>query len=76
MPPFFIELRVNGSKKDETTVLNKIEEKEAGTRRTLLAKTQAELDKIIAGTKKTKYSKEIRAGKVVNKYKMGKFIYF
>jgi len=51
-------------------------EKETVTRRTLLAKTQAELDKIIAGTKKTKYSKEIRAGKVVNKYKMGKFIIF
>jgi len=50
--------------------------KEAETRRILLAKTQAELDKIIAGTKKTRYSKEIRAGKVVNKFRMGKFIIF
>ena len=50
--------------------------KEAAARQTLLAKTQAELDKIVASTKKTKYSKEIRAGKVVNKYKMGKFIVF
>ena len=30
----------------------------------------------MGSTKKTKYSKEIRAGKVVNKYKMGKFIIF
>ena len=50
--------------------------KEASTRRALLEKTQAELDKIVACTKKTKYSKEMRAGKAVNKYKMGKFIIF
>ena len=29
-----------------------------------------------ASTKKTKYSKEIRAGKIINQYKMGKFILF
>ena len=50
--------------------------KESVTRQSLLKKTTEELDKIVACTKKTKYSKEIRAGKVVNKYKMGKFIIF
>jgi len=50
--------------------------RESGTRQSLLKKTTEELDKIVACTKKTKYSKEIRAGKVVNKYKMGKFIIF
>jgi transposase len=50
--------------------------REAATRQTLIRKTTDELDKIVASTKKTKYSKEIRAGKVVNKYKMGKFIIF
>jgi transposase len=50
--------------------------KEAATRQILLTKTQAELDIIVAGAKKTKYSKELRAGKVVNKYRMGKFIIF
>jgi transposase len=50
--------------------------KETATRKTLLKKTMEELDKVVACTKKTKYSKEIRAGKVVNKYKMGKFIIF
>jgi transposase len=50
--------------------------REATTRQALLKKTTEELDKIIAGTKKTKDSKEIRAGKVVNKYMMGKFIAF
>jgi transposase len=53
-----------------------MERKEAATRRALLQKTTEELDAIVASTKKTKYSKEIRAGKVVNKYKMGKFIRF
>ena len=48
--------------------------KETATRRTLLEKTRAELDKIVASTKKTKYSKEVRIGKVINKYRMGKFI--
>jgi transposase len=50
--------------------------REAATRKALLKKTTDELDKIIAGTRKTKYSKEVRAGKVVGKYKMGKFIMF
>jgi transposase len=50
--------------------------KETATRLTLLKKTTDELDKIIACTKKTKYSKEMRAGKAVGKYKMGKFIDF
>ncbi|MCL1816460.1 MAG: IS1634 family transposase [Clostridiales bacterium] len=50
--------------------------KEAATRQALLKKTTEELDKIVAGTRKTKDSKEIRAGRVVNKFKMGKFIIF
>jgi transposase len=53
-----------------------MELKETATRVALLSKTTDELDKIIASKKKTKDSKEIRAGKVVNKYKMGKFIVF
>jgi transposase len=53
-----------------------MEKKEAATREALLSKTTDELDKIIASNKKTKNSKEIRAGKVVNKYKMAKFITF
>jgi transposase len=50
--------------------------KEAATRKALLAKTKKELDKIVSSKKKTKNSKEIRAGKVVNKYKVGKFFAF
>ena len=50
--------------------------KETATRKALLKKTTDELDKIVAGTRKTKYSKEVRAGKVIGKYKMGKFIIF
>jgi len=50
--------------------------REAATRRALIQKTTIELDKIIASTKKSKYSKEIRAGMIVSKYKMGKFIIF
>ena len=50
--------------------------KEGETRQALLKKTLEELDKIVASTKKTNYSKEVRAGKVVSKYKMGKFIIF
>jgi transposase len=50
--------------------------KERATREALINKTKAELDKIMASTKKTKNSKEIRVGKVVNKYKVGKFIIF
>jgi len=48
--------------------------KETVTREKLLQKTKEELDKIVASTRKTKYSKEVRVGKVINKYKMGKFI--
>ena len=51
-------------------------EKEAETRKALLKKTADELDKIIASTKKSKYSKEMRIGKVIGKYKMGKFFTF
>ena len=51
-------------------------EREARTRLTLLKKTTDELDKIIASTRKTKNSKAIRAGKIVSKYKMAKFIVF
>ena len=50
--------------------------KEAATRIALLKKTTDELGKMIASTKKTKYSKEMRAGKAVARYKMGKFIDF
>ena len=48
--------------------------KETKTRQALLQKTTEELDKIVMSTRKTKNSKEVRAGKVLNKYKMGKFI--
>ena len=48
--------------------------KETKTRRVLLDKTAVELDKVIKTTRKTKYSKEVRAGKVINKFKMGKFV--
>jgi len=51
-------------------------EKEAKTRQALLKKTTDELNKIIVSTRKTKNSKAIRAGKIVNKYKMAKFIIF
>ena len=50
--------------------------KEAATRQSLLRKTTEELDKIVASTRKNKNSKAIRAGKVVNRFKMGKFILF
>jgi transposase len=50
--------------------------KEAATRQSLLKETTEELDEIVKGTRKTKYSKAIRAGKVVSKYKMGKFLLF
>ena len=53
-----------------------MEAKEAATRQVLLKKTCDDLDQIIKCTKKTKYTKEMRAGKAVNKYKMGKFIVF
>jgi len=50
--------------------------KETKIRQELLKKTTDELDKIIASTRKTKNSKAVRAGKVVGKYKMAKFIIF
>jgi transposase len=50
--------------------------KEAETREALLKKTTEELDKIIASTKKSKYSKEMRVGRVIGRYKMGKFFTF
>jgi transposase len=53
-----------------------MEKKEAATRDALLKKTTEELDAIISSTRKTKNSKEIRAGKVINKFKMGKFVIF
>jgi len=49
-------------------------EKETKTRQRLIELTTSELDKIVATTRKTKYSKAVRAGKVVNQYKMAKFI--
>jgi len=51
-----------------------VQEKESRTRLALLGKTKVELDKIIESTRKSKYSKEVRVGKVVNKYSMGKFV--
>jgi transposase len=42
----------------------------------VLKRTSDELDKIVSSTRKTKYGKEIRAGKIVGKYNMGKFIIF
>ena len=49
-------------------------QKETATRKRLLELTCAELDKIVASTRKTKYSKSVRIGKAIDKYKMGKFI--
>jgi transposase len=50
--------------------------KETAQRQTLLSKTAEELDKIMTCTRKSKYSKEVRSGQVLNKYKMGKFVVF
>lgn len=50
--------------------------KEAKTRQALLKLTTDELDKIMASIRKTKNSKAVRAGKIVDKYKMAKFIIF
>ena len=50
--------------------------KERVERNALLDKTKAALDKIVNSTRKTKNSKEIRAGKVVDKYNAGKFFTF
>jgi len=51
-------------------------EREAATRRDLLKKTTELLDEIIGSTRKTKYSKAMRAGRIIGKYKMGKYITF
>lgn len=48
-------------------------EKETRTRAALLAKTQEELEKIAAGTHNSKYSKAVRAGRVLEKYNLAKF---
>jgi transposase len=50
--------------------------KEATTRQALLQRTKEELDVIVSSTRKSKYSKEVRAGKVISKFKMGKFFSF
>jgi transposase len=50
--------------------------KEADSRKALIEKTKEELDKIVSSKRKTKNPKGVRAGKVVNKYKMAKFIIF
>ena len=50
--------------------------KETAARKALLRKTTEELDAILASAKKSKYPKGVRMGKVVGKYKMGKFIVF
>jgi len=49
-------------------------EKETTIRKRLIELTCIELDKIISSTRKTKYSKSVRAGRVIDKFKMGKFI--
>ena len=51
-----------------------MQQKETSTRNRLLELTCAELDKIITSIRKTKYSKAVRIGKNLDKYKMGKFI--
>ena len=48
--------------------------KEANTRKRLVELTCAELDKIIASKRKTKYSKAVRIGRVLDKYSMSKFV--
>ena len=51
-----------------------MEKKEAAKRRELIKLTCGELDKIIASTRKTKYSKAVRIGRVLDNYNMAKFI--
>jgi transposase len=48
--------------------------RETQTRSALLNKTAEELDKIVNSTRKTKHTKEVRIGKVINKYNMAKFV--
>ena len=51
-----------------------MKQKESETRQRLLDLTCTELNKIISSTRKTKYNKSVRVGKVIDKYGMGKFI--
>jgi transposase len=48
--------------------------RETATRQALLDKTAQELDAIVQSTRKTKYSKEVRIGRVIDKHKMAKFV--
>lgn len=50
------------------------EQESKQTRKDLLELTKKELDKIAQSTRKSKYSTEVRVGKVINKYKMAKFV--
>jgi transposase len=47
--------------------------KETKTRDMLVAKTREELEKIKASTRKSKNSKQVRAGRILEKYKVSKF---
>jgi hypothetical protein len=47
--------------------------KETQTRDALVAKTREELERIKASARKSKNSKQLRAGKIIEKYKVGKF---
>jgi transposase len=53
-----------------------MEKREAKTRKELIKKTTDELNKIITSKRKSKNSKAIRAGKIINKYNMAKYIVF
>jgi transposase len=48
-------------------------EKERRTRAALVAKAQEKLEKIAASTRNSKYSKAVRAGRVLEKYNIAKF---
>ena len=48
--------------------------KETENRQKLIQKTAEKLDKIIGTTRKCKYSKEVRIGRILNKWKMAKFV--
>ena len=47
---------------------------ETKSRETLLQKTAEKLDGIVGCKRKTKYSKEVRIGRIIDKYKMAKFV--
>jgi transposase len=47
--------------------------KETKTRDALVAKTREELERIKASARKSKNSKQLRAGRILEKYKVGKF---